>query len=124
MQDSILNGLTEREVTRIDAASALSSSQTTQSDAVAVEEPLEIRVNGKTVAITMRTPGDDVALALGFLFSEGIIDAFSDVEAIYESEARSVYEGENVVDAQLRQTNAARLGKIAESRRGTLTTSA
>jgi FdhD protein len=41
-------------------------------DRVAVEEPLEIRVNGRAVAVTMRTPGHDEELALGFCLSEGI----------------------------------------------------
>src|SRR5438874_7285650 len=41
-------------------------------DSVAVEEPLEIRVNGAPIAVTMRTPGHDEELALGFLLSEGI----------------------------------------------------
>ncbi len=41
-------------------------------DAVAVEEPLEIRVNGRPVAVTMRTPGHDEELALGFCLSEGL----------------------------------------------------
>jgi FdhD protein len=44
-------------------------------DAVAVEEPLEIRVDGQPLAVTMRTPGHDEELALGFLFGEGLIDA-------------------------------------------------
>jgi FdhD protein len=43
-------------------------------DAVAVEEPLEIRVDGEALAVTMRTPGEDEDLALGFLFGEGLID--------------------------------------------------
>src|SRR3954464_531809 len=43
-----------------------------EQDSVAVEEPLEIRVNGTPVAVTMRTPGHDEELALGFLVSEGI----------------------------------------------------
>jgi FdhD protein len=45
------------------------------SDEVAVEEPLEIRVDGRPLAVTMRTPGHDEELALGFLFGEGLIDA-------------------------------------------------
>jgi FdhD protein len=41
-------------------------------DVVAVEEPLEIRINGSPVAVTMRTPGHDEELALGFALSEGL----------------------------------------------------
>jgi FdhD protein len=41
-------------------------------DVVAVEEPLEIRINGVPVAVTMRTPGHDEELALGFALSEGL----------------------------------------------------
>jgi FdhD protein len=43
-----------------------------ESDRVAVEEPLEIRINGRAVAVTMRTPGHDEELALGFCLSEGL----------------------------------------------------
>jgi len=43
-------------------------------DAVAVEEPLEIRVDGEPLSVTMRTPGHDEELALGFLYGEGLID--------------------------------------------------
>jgi FdhD protein len=42
-------------------------------DEVAIEEPLEIRVDGAPLAVTMRTPGHDEELALGFLFGEGLI---------------------------------------------------
>src|SRR5947209_4812245 len=44
------------------------------SDLIAVEEPLEIRVDGEPIAVTMRTPGHDEELALGFLRGEGLIE--------------------------------------------------
>src|ERR1700761_5072843 len=43
-------------------------------DVVAIEEPLEIRVDGAALSVTMRTPGHDEELALGFLYGEGLID--------------------------------------------------
>ncbi len=43
-----------------------------EDDRLAVEEPLEIRVNGRAVAVTMRTPGHDEELALGFCLTEGL----------------------------------------------------
>src|SRR5436189_3050314 len=49
------------------------------SDQVAREEPLEIRVRGKSVAVTMRTPGRDRELAAGFLVTEGVIRGASDI---------------------------------------------
>ncbi len=45
-----------------------------RTDEVAVELPLEIRLNGDPVAVTMRTPGHDFELAAGFLYGEGIVD--------------------------------------------------
>lgn len=62
----------------------------TVDDAVAVEEPLEIRIahtslpgpGSRSVSITMRTPGNDLELALGFLFGEGIIDGAHSVRAL------------------------------------------
>jgi FdhD protein len=45
-----------------------------EEDVVAVEEPLEIRVDGAPMAVTMRTPGHDDELALGFLYTEALID--------------------------------------------------
>src|SRR3954452_3934825 len=49
------------------------------SDELAEEEPLEIRVRGRAVSVTMRTPGHDDELALGFLLTEGIIRSPRDV---------------------------------------------
>ncbi|MGJ5831212.1 formate dehydrogenase accessory sulfurtransferase FdhD [Streptomyces ossamyceticus] len=54
----------------------------TRPDTLVAEEPLEIRLNGKPLAITMRTPGDDFALAAGFLVSEGVLAERSDLQNI------------------------------------------
>jgi FdhD protein len=51
-------------------------------DIVAVEEPLEIRLGGESIAVTMRTPGNDFELAAGFLFTEGIVKNRADVRKI------------------------------------------
>ncbi|MFJ4206805.1 formate dehydrogenase accessory sulfurtransferase FdhD, partial [Streptomyces sviceus] len=51
-------------------------------DTLVAEEPLEIRLNGKPLAITMRTPGDDFALATGFLISEGVLAQQNDLHNI------------------------------------------
>lgn len=52
--------------------------QTHRTDYLAVEEPLTIRVGGKTLSVTMRTPGEDEELILGFLYGEGVIQRPSD----------------------------------------------
>ncbi|MFC9701440.1 formate dehydrogenase accessory sulfurtransferase FdhD [Streptomyces sp. NPDC055721] len=75
----------------------------TRPDTLVAEEPLEIRLNGRPIAITMRTPGDDFALAAGFLVSEGVLAAASDVRNIVycagaTDDGRNTY---NVVDVQL-----------------------
>jgi len=51
-------------------------------DEVAIEEPLEIRVDGEALAVTMRTPGEDEELAVGFLAGEGLIAGAGDVESV------------------------------------------
>ncbi|MFI2346012.1 formate dehydrogenase accessory sulfurtransferase FdhD [Streptomyces sp. NPDC019443] len=75
----------------------------TRPDTLVAEEPLEIRLNGKPLAITMRTPGDDFALAAGFLVSEGVIGAAAEVRNIVYC-AGATDDGSNtynVVDVQL-----------------------
>lgn len=66
-----------RRVKRVAAGKAI-----TRPETVVVEEPLEIRVNGTAVTVTMRTPGADFELAQGFLLTEGIIAGRDDVLAI------------------------------------------
>jgi FdhD protein len=53
----------------------------TRPETLAVEEPLEIRVNGAPITVTMRTPGSDIELAHGFLLTEGVIAQRDDVLA-------------------------------------------
>jgi FdhD protein len=86
-------------------------------DALAGEEPLELRVGGRSLAVTMRTPGHDVELAHGFLLSEGVITARSDVHGARFCDSRSTY---NVLDIEL----AARVsGLVAGAERNFYTTS-
>ena len=56
-------------------------------DEVAIEEPLEIRIGESSVAVTMRTPGNDEELAAGFLLSEGIVRNGSDLKVITPSQS-------------------------------------
>jgi FdhD protein len=65
--------------TRIDVSAAGPAGRATRPDTVAVEEPLEIRVGDVPLSVTMRTPGDDFDLAIGYLVTEGAIDGASDV---------------------------------------------
>src|SRR4051795_7859672 len=51
-------------------------------DELAIEEPLEIRVDGTPLAVTMRTPGEDEELAVGFLAGEGLIGGRDDVDQV------------------------------------------
>ncbi|MEU5098075.1 formate dehydrogenase accessory sulfurtransferase FdhD [Streptomyces sp. NPDC020996] len=74
----------------------------TRPDTLVAEEPLEIRLNGRPLAITMRTPGDDFALAVGFLVSEGVLAERQDLRNIVycagaTADGHNTY---NVVDVQ------------------------
>ncbi|WNE99637.1 formate dehydrogenase accessory sulfurtransferase FdhD [Streptomyces luomodiensis] len=75
----------------------------TRPDTLVAEEPLEIRLNGKPLAITMRTPGDDFALAAGFLVSEGVLGRAEELANIVYC-AGATEDGSNtynVVDVKL-----------------------
>ncbi|WP_410583339.1 formate dehydrogenase accessory sulfurtransferase FdhD [Amycolatopsis sp. lyj-108] len=72
-------------------------------DSLAAEEPLEIRVGGKALAVTMRTPGNDVELAHGFLLSEGVLASREDIAVArycdgVDDQGRNTY---NVLDIAL-----------------------
>jgi len=74
-----------------------------QADTVVVEEPLEIRLDGVPLAVTMRTPGSDIELAQGFLLTEGIIADRTDITSIrycnsLDENGKNTY---NVLDVSL-----------------------
>jgi FdhD protein len=113
------------------AAGSAGSSAGARADLLAVEEPLEIRIGGQPLTVTMRTPGDDIDLAAGFLFTEGLLSPAVDLRQIRMCD-------ENVADATLevadlpspaeleRATDARRAQRKAQDRaqRNFLTTSA
>ncbi|RKT79822.1 FdhD protein [Terracoccus luteus] len=83
-----------RRVTRIDVEAATTS---TGPDTISVEEPLELRVGGSALTVTMRTPGHDIELVHGFLLGEGLIRSADDVRMARYCEG-AVVSGETGVD--------------------------
>jgi FdhD protein len=74
-----------------------------RAETLVVEEPLEIRVNGAPIAVTMRTPGSDVELAQGFLLTEGLITKRDDIGTVrYCPGERDGENSYNVLDVTLR----------------------
>ncbi len=87
-------------------------------DLLAVEEPLEIRISFsygnqvgmKSISVTMRTPGNDKDLALGFLFTEGIIDSFDQVKSVSYLKVDCSNNKENIVVVELNEGVEPNLG--------------
>ena len=65
------------------------------------EEPLEIRVGGLPLSVTMRTPGHDLELAAGFLYTEGLIQSRDHIASIRHSAGTEKRQGQNVVEIEL-----------------------
>ncbi|MBX2967119.1 MAG: formate dehydrogenase accessory sulfurtransferase FdhD [Cyclobacteriaceae bacterium] len=98
-------------VKNIKISRVASSKAERKDDLLAVEEPLEIRIGfgeitnrqQKNLSVTMRTPGHDIELAIGFLFTEGIIRSYEQVEsAKYCEDVGRQEEKENVVRVELK----------------------
>ena len=83
------------DISRVKAGSA-----TKQLDRIAVEEPLEIRLDGKSVAVVMRSPGNDVELACGFLFTETILKGTHELNAVHPKRDAKHPELCNVIDVR------------------------
>lgn len=73
-------------------------SRRTQDDQLAVEEPLEIRLDGKSVAVVMRSPGNDEELAAGFLYTESIIRDAAELRSVEHRHDPKNPDLANVVD--------------------------
>ncbi|MEO7412603.1 MAG: formate dehydrogenase accessory sulfurtransferase FdhD [Opitutaceae bacterium] len=84
-------------------------------DFVAVEEPLEIRVNGRPFAVVMRTPGHDLELSAGYLLSEGILTQRGQIVRIGPCLARAPGEADNVVAVELTDFDARKLRTLART---------
>ena len=112
-------GIARRPVVKIAGGAA---AETT--DQVAVEEPLEIRVAGDPLAITMRTPGADRELALGFLHAEGVIHSLDDVGSVVHCGHPGDEGFGNVIDVLPGPGVVLAPEAIAGTRRGTLTSAA
>lgn len=76
--------------------------QQQREEALTVEEPLEVRLAHRSLAVIMRTPGHDRELAMGFLFSESVISAAADVLSIEEENDADGLPLPNVVNVTLR----------------------
>lgn len=99
-------------VTRV-AADAV----THTSDVAAAEEPLDIRLHGRSFAVIMRTPGEDRALAAGFLLSERVIRSADDLGAIEHCRHPDETRAHHVVNVFLVDDAAARVPALLENRR-------
>jgi FdhD protein len=97
--------------------------RTHRADALAVEEPLEIRLGGRALAVTMRTPGEDYDLIAGFLLAEGLATAPGDITVMRYCSTRPGAEGENVVEVALADGLPAGAALAAAAQRTMLTTS-
>jgi FdhD protein len=97
------------------------SGSTEANDLLAVEEPLEIRIgyglaeerHQKNISVTMRTPGHDFELALGFLYTEGIIRNIDDISEIrYCTDLNTLENQENIVRVELKEHVAFNSGNL------------
>jgi FdhD protein len=95
----------KRNILTVPVHKHVGDTQHKEQDLVAVEEPLEIVVNGRNLAITMRTPGNDDELAAGFLFTEGILTERDEVQRIQTGDNRVEVHTTSPLDVSSLQRN-------------------
>ncbi len=93
-------------------------------DRVAVEEPLEVRVNGAPFAVIMRTPGHDITLACGFLLAEDVVRQVDEVAAVELCDDVEVEARGNVLNVTVTGEAAVRVAARLGERRQVITTAA
>src|SRR5687767_1597801 len=111
-----VTGIREVVVSRNDAAD--------RRDLVAVEEPMEVRVNGASFAVIMRTPGADRDLAAGFLLAEDVIRAAGDIGTIEYCQDATDEGRDNTINVSVTGDAAIRLAeRLGEKRQVMMTAS-
>jgi FdhD protein len=116
---------TRRRVLRVTISPDGPPESSARADFLAAEEPLGIRVDGTALTMTMRTPGDDIELAAGFLVSEAVVRSPDDIAEIKLCDGASCGHGDhedlgNIADVSLAQG----VSVTAGARRNFMTTSA
>ncbi len=83
-------------------------------DAVVMEEPLQLLLDGEPLSVVMRTPGNDIELTLGLLFAEGVIGSAKDVKAVRISAEAGERENAADVDANIVESNVIDVQLVGE----------
>jgi FdhD protein len=118
MSDDSLAPVRTVDVTRVGPGGTVRTS-----DRAAAEEPLDVRLHGRSFAIIMRTPGHDRELAAGFLLSERVIRSADDLGAVEHCRHPDQTRAHHVVDVFLRGDAAARVPAMLEQRRNVVANS-
>jgi FdhD protein len=95
-----------------------------RADELSVEEPLEIRVDGETLAVTMRTPGHDAELAAGFLLAEGLVRSRAELGSVAHCGRLGDEGARNTINVVAAPGVVLDVEALGRAHRGTLTSSA
>ena len=101
-RDDIVDPTTLTSVRRVTVVRSDHGRRVVTEDATAAEEPLDVRLHGQSFAIIMRTPGEDQALAAGFLYAERVIRSADDIGALEHCRHPDRTEAHHVVNVFLR----------------------